>query len=153
MAEITDGPVEELGFEEEQLRSVLEEIETPETDKFQDSLQTGWAISEFMGWMYEHKGLSLEEGEDFDQFQIRVSQLLFEYFDIDQDKVEEERSLMLMALNKRMEGAVMAPPGGIQVEMNVKGPDGSEETTVFDPAAEADTIIEPLRAKENDVQE
>jgi len=150
MAEITDGPLDEFTpKEEEMMHSILDDLETPEMDKFQESLTTGWNISEFMQFLYEKHDVNLGQS-DFDEFQNHVSQLLFEFFDIDQEKVEEERKVLLEALNKRMEKAVMAPPGGIQVEMNVKAPDGGEESIVFEGA---DTVIEPFEAKEPDVQE
>ena len=146
MANITDGPVDELSSkEEEMLHSILDELETPEMDKFQGSLVSGWAISEFMAFLYEKHDIHLGQ-TDLATFQNHVSRLLFEFFDIDQEKVEEERALLLTALNKRMEKAVMSPPvSGFQVEMNVKAPDGAEETTVFEGT---DTIIEPFEATE-----
>lgn len=98
---------------------------TPECDRMQDVKDKSHAIGEFMDWLREEKGWTVceehhhdddclervarfEDDEEGDVQQIcgclegqyipvpiRMEQLLAEFFEIDLDKVEEERQALL----------------------------------------------------------
>lgn len=78
---------------------------TPECDKLHAIKEKSQAVGEFLEWLCQTKGVFLvsfgEDGEKMCYFQYNREQLLAEFFEIDLNKVEEERQAILEELWKQ----------------------------------------------------
>lgn len=72
----------------------------PECERMATIRDKSQAIGEFLDWLAEEKGLRLYQrnGANFDRPYNRTEELLAEFFDIDLNKVEQERVDMLKEL-------------------------------------------------------
>jgi hypothetical protein len=78
-------------------------VETTECEKLRAVAPQSQKIGEFLEWLSEEKGISLCTLDRYDRYEPHVQrreELLAEYFDIDLDKVEQERRGILDALHE-----------------------------------------------------
>lgn len=75
---------------------------TPELDKISEIQETSQKIGEFIDWLKEQGIVFAIEGqkEDLVPFYRNTESLLYEFFEIDGNKVEKERRQILKYLKK-----------------------------------------------------
>ena len=75
-------------------------IKTSECDKMLKVASDSQKIGEFLEWLQNEREITLceENGDEFYPARIPIERLLAEYFEIDLDKVEAERSAILGGL-------------------------------------------------------
>lgn len=75
------------------------DIKTPECDKMLAIVSKSQLIGEFLCWLDEEKGVDLmvlgDHGINYEPFYYNTAELLAEFFDIDLDKVEQEKRAIL----------------------------------------------------------
>jgi hypothetical protein len=87
----------------------------PEHDKMHEVVGQSQTIGEFLEWLHEEKGVRLgqfhtidtpwSDEERFDPFTYSTEKLLAEFFEIDLQKIGEEKDAMLASLRESLREA------------------------------------------------
>lgn len=82
----------------------MKKIKTPELNKMAAIRDKSQVVGEFLDWLRNERGITLatftddeERGDVMVPFHFSTEQLLAEFFDIDLERVERERRLVLKA--------------------------------------------------------
>ena len=73
-------------------------MEYPECEKMQKVQNESQAIGQFLDWLEEDKGVSVDY-----QSKMTINELLADYFEIDLTKVEEEKRHMLATIRGELD--------------------------------------------------
>lgn len=89
---------------------VMDEIKTPECDKLSKISDQSQIIGEFLEWLTNERSIQICILDNFSgkflPYRFSMEQLLAEYFDIDLDKVEQERRLILKNLRSKSDNSM-----------------------------------------------
>lgn len=82
----------------------MKKLKTPELNKMAAIRDKSQVIGEFLDWLHNERGLTLatfiddeDRGEVMVPFHFSTEKLLAEFFEIDLDRIEKERRLVLKA--------------------------------------------------------
>jgi len=79
----------------------MKKIETPELDKMRDVREKSQLIGNFLSWLEEEKyciGVWNIRYNEYEPTRLSIEKLLAQYFEIDLDKAEQERSQLLESI-------------------------------------------------------
>ena len=79
---------------DDHLHAALDDLATPVLDAFQETIDTGWVITDFMKWLYEQEKLAVLASCDYEDYQILISRMLFDYFELDSDTLVREQDMV-----------------------------------------------------------
>ena len=78
-------------------------VPTRECDRLHTIAPQSQVIGEFLDWLQCERGLTLCDNDKHDRYypaRVSITDLLAEYFDIDESKVEDERRAILEAIRR-----------------------------------------------------